>query len=325
MRVNAKTAFILALTTILLVSGLTQGSAQAQSTRLHVLQFNACDQYQAPTAPIDECFDNDRLARATAIVDTIVDWQPNVVALQEVCWSTVSIILNQLPIEWVARRQPTVNVSDQRCGPDVRWGLAVLSRASISSFTALKLYDVPSTEEDRYLLCAVTVAGGLVLRFCSTHLAASNDALRSQQLLDVANEGGKSTRDGVALLTMGDFNIDVKQCMGSDSSVPPAEMRILYDTAPYGSGNRCIDAVGRYFEFDEPHPGGDGDYVEPTFQVSFAPDRKLDYIFANPTRFDESTADSDATGSVVSDHDPMRGEVTLFSCPTSSCASRSGP
>jgi hypothetical protein len=58
------------------------------------------------------------------------------------------------------------------------------------------------------------------------------------------------------------------------------------------------------YEVDHVRAGGDGVYDEDT-----SGDRKIDYVFGNVQHMNGDYA-GDATSSSVSDHDPLRGELT---------------
>ena len=76
-------------------------AASAATARLRVLDFNACDQFGRGNAACDAT----PTQRASAIVQSINSYAPDVVTLQEVCRSTVDMTLGSLGPTW--KRGPT--------------------------------------------------------------------------------------------------------------------------------------------------------------------------------------------------------------------------
>ncbi|MBW8766176.1 MAG: hypothetical protein JF630_08080, partial [Geodermatophilales bacterium] len=74
----------------------------------------------------------------------------------------------------------------------------------------------------------------------------------------------------------------------------------------FGAGSvRCYSGAGSMYEVDHYRVGGDGVYDEDTLGRS-----KLDYVFGNRQHANVDFV-GDATSSSVSDHDPLRGSLTV--------------
>lgn len=285
---------------VLLVSGFMQlavtDQAVASTRRLHVFQFNACDQY-GTSHPSTNCRYTPWYERADAIVASINNWSADVVTLQEVCQSTYQRIMGQLP-GWHGYFKHTyvTSASDNRCGsgPDY-WGIAVMAKSTLSSIS-YTLLGTESNGEERRLLCAnVTVGSGF--RLCSTHLSTSSANV--EQVRKVAAELNGWVSNGAAVLLGGDLNINVRSCAEDDYLAP-------FYYGAFGAGNNsCRTGYGHFYEADKATSWGDGVYDEVT-----TGSEKLDYVFVNRQRF-YADYGADATSSSVSDHRPLRAAVTV--------------
>lgn len=311
MRVSTR---LLLIAAVLMTASLLPptSSASAASFRLHVLTFNACDQFQAQNGAPQDCKEDDRPYRAERIA-AYIESSPgaDVVALQEICMSTLPLIESYLPPNWSSYGFRTVFLDDNRCGANNSWGLAIMSRSHMSFIVYEQLTDDPASSENRWILCGnITQVVGY--RFCSTHLEATNKTLTSRQIQDVADYADSWVDSGAAILIMGDFNANVRSC---NISNPPSEVRklgVMYLRTYYGPGNFCNTASGEFFELDADYPrtNGDGSYDERTRDGTSS--GKIDFIFANPGRFGESLSGAAPADSAVSDHRVLRGSVTVY-------------
>lgn len=283
--------------------------AEALSQRLHVIDLNACDQYQRSGANA-KCFGTAPNVRAKAIISSIGDFNgTNIVTLQEVCRSTFDGVLRGLSSSWRAYFYTTVNLTDNRClSPDRTWGLAIFALGTpFTSVSALPLGSDPSGER-RALLCGTTTIRS-TFRVCSSHLAPiegrSADWFTANRTQFNAMRGSitQSANAGAALLLGADLNRDVSDCsLSSTVTLLQPLYRGIYGG---GTSGGCATGTGAYYEADHYTSGGDGVYDEDTLGVA-----KIDYVLFNYQRF-YADYGGDATSSTVSDHDPLRAAMTV--------------
>jgi endonuclease/exonuclease/phosphatase family metal-dependent hydrolase len=271
-------------------------AASAASVRLRVLDFNACDQYGRGNAACAAT----PTQRASAIVQSINSYAPNVVTLQEVCHSTVDMTLASLGPAWKAQFFSTYTTTDPRCqSVDHTWGIAVLARSPVLANPQSFTLGVETSGEVRTLLC-IDVAVGLAVRACTTHLTSgsnANAAVQSNKAVDQVNPWTTAN----TVLVGGDFNLNVRACGNTDVSTG---LRGWYSTR-FGAGvTRCYTGVGSMYEVDQYRAGGDGVYDETTLGSV-----KIDFVFGNRQHVN-ADVDGDATSSSLSDHDPLRGALT---------------
>lgn len=272
-------------------------SAAAASVRLRILDFNACDQFGRGNAACDAT----PTQRASAIVQSINSYAPQLVTLQEVCRSTVDMVTASLGPSWVSQFFSTYTTTDNRCqSVDHTWGIAVLARSTVLTNAQSHRLGVETSGEQRTLLCAdVTVT--LVVRTCTTHLTAGSDANAATQSTTAANLVNQWIAANATVILGGDFNLNVRQCGSSSIS---NGLRPWYG-GRFGAGlTRCYTGAGSMYEVDQYRAGGDGVYDETTLGSA-----KIDFIFGNRQRMNADYA-GDATSSSLSDHDPLRGGIT---------------
>jgi endonuclease/exonuclease/phosphatase family metal-dependent hydrolase len=274
----------------------TASPVDASTRRLHVFQFNACDQYGTSHSS-SACRNTRWYDRADAISASIQNWSADAVTLQEVCQSTYNRILRDLGSGWHGYFKHTyvTAYNDFRCGGSggAYWGIAILAKSPVSDVTAILLEEEPDGEARRLLCGNVTIGSGF--RLCSTHLSNSSD--NAAQAEKVSFEVNYWVSRGAAVLLGGDLNINVRNCTEAASLSP------LY----YGGfgPSRCESGYGHLYEADKATSWGDGTYDEPTYGSA-----KIDYVFFNRQRF-YADYGADATYTSVSDHRPMRAAVTI--------------
>jgi endonuclease/exonuclease/phosphatase family metal-dependent hydrolase len=288
----------LAIGIVLVLAGAlcNPSAASATSLRLRVLDFNACDQFGRGNAACDAT----PTQRASAIVQSIASYAPNVVTLQEVCRSTVDMTIASLGPSWRAQFFSTYTTTDARCqSVDHTWGIAVLAQSPTLTNPQSFTLGVETSGEVRTLLC-VDVAVGLSVRTCTTHLTSGSNANAAVQSNKAVDQVNPWTTAGTVLVG-GDFNLNVRACGNTNVS---AGLQRWY-TGRFGAGvTRCYTGAGSMYEVDQYRAGGDGVYDETTLGSS-----KIDFVFGNRQHVN-ADYDGDATTSSLSDHDPLRGAVT---------------
>jgi endonuclease/exonuclease/phosphatase family metal-dependent hydrolase len=289
-------AVAMAVAVILGMALVHPSTASAASLRLRILEFNACDQYGRGNAACDAT----PTQRASAIVQSINSYAPHLVTLQEVCRSTVDMIVASLGSSWRAQFFATYTTTDSRCqSVDHTWGIAVLARSTVLSNPQAHTLGVETSGEQRTLLC-VDTAVGLAVRTCTTHLTSGSDANAAAQAVTAANLVDQWVASH-AVIVGGDFNLNVRTCGNTAVS---NGLRPWY-AGRFGAGaTRCDRGVGSMYEMDQYRAGGDGVYDESTLGSA-----KIDFIFGNRQRM-YADYSGDATSSGVSDHDPLRGAIT---------------
>lgn len=288
----------LAIATALVLAGAlcNPPAASAASLRLRVLDFNACDQYGRGNADCDAT----PTQRASAIAQSITSYGPSVVMLQEVCRSTVDMIIGSLGPAWKAQFFSTYTTTDSRCQSiDHTWGIAVLARSQVLDSPQSFTLGMETSGEVRTLLC-VDVAVGLAVRACTTHLTSGSDANAAVQSNTAVDQVDPWTTARTVLVG-GDFNLNVRACGNTNVSTG---LRRWYSTRFGAGATRCYNGVGSMYEVDQYRTGGDGVYDETTLGSV-----KIDFVFGNRQHVN-ADVDGDATTSSLSDHDPLRGAVT---------------
>ena len=275
-------------------------AASAASVRLKVWDFNACDQYgrNFPDCQITPT------QRASAITQSLTSFSPGVVTLQEMCHSTFDMVVGSLPPGRVSYFFSTYTTTDSRCqSVDHTWGIAVLAESAVLTNAQTTLLDTETSGERRTFLCIdVTVTVGM--RACTTHLTSTSQAGAASQATRAANLVNQwiDANATVVVVVGGDFNLNVRQC--NNTNVASGLSPWYYGTFGHGKV-RCYSGTGSMYEADHYRVGGDGVYDEDTLG-----DSKLDYVFGN-RQHANMDFDGDATSSSVSDHDPLRGWLTV--------------
>jgi endonuclease/exonuclease/phosphatase family metal-dependent hydrolase len=289
-------AVLFALALVLLLG--QPSAASAASLRFRVWDFNACDQFGRSNA---EC-QVTPTQRANAITSSVTSFDAHLVTLQEMCHSTYDMVIGSLPAGWVGYFFSTFTTTDTRCqSVDHTWGIAVLARSAVLSNPNGYLLGTETSGERRTFLCIdVTVTIGM--RTCTTHLTSTSQATAASQAKTAATLVNQWITANATVVVGGDFNLNVRQCGNTNVSTG---LRPWY-SGTFGAGVvRCYSGAGSMYEADHYRSGGDGGYDEDTLGSS-----KLDLVFGN-RQHANADFDGDATSSSVSDHDPLRGWLTL--------------
>jgi endonuclease/exonuclease/phosphatase family metal-dependent hydrolase len=275
-------------------------TASAASLQVRVWQFNACDQYGRSNADCQVT----PTQRASAISSSISSFSPHVVTFQEMCRSTFDMVVGSLPAGWVSSFFSTYTTTDTRCqSVDHTWGIAVLARSAVLTNPSATLLGTETSGEQRTFLC-IDVTVTVPMRTCTTHLTSTSQATAASQATTAANLVNQWVAANATVVVGGDFNLNVRQC--GNTNVASGLRPWYYGT--YGAGkSRCYTGSGSMYEADHYRIGGDGVYDEDTLGTS-----KLDYVFGNRQHVNADYA-GDATSSSVSDHDPLRGWLTVHS------------
>jgi endonuclease/exonuclease/phosphatase family metal-dependent hydrolase len=265
------------------------------SGRLRVLQFNVCDQGHQ----VGHACSEDWPIRRTEIVRQLDRWRDvRAAAFQEVCESTFSGVLADKP-GWSGAFYKTYDVNDGRCGADNDWGVAFIAKSVTSDVTTTILGQEPYGEW-RVLTCGdVTISR--TLRLCSTHLSPSGP---QDQVNAIENAMRGHLAGGAAVIIGGDFNINNK--LDCETGIP-TKLQPLYALYYGGSTTHsCGPGDGSYRDADQYLATGDGTYDAPTFQAD-----KIDYLFFNTARFNQTGFRGETVASFVSDHRVLRGAMTI--------------
>jgi endonuclease/exonuclease/phosphatase family metal-dependent hydrolase len=273
-------------------------TASAASLRLRVWDFNVCDQYGRSNA---EC-QVPPTQRASAISSSIASFSPQVVTFQEMCRSTFDMVVGSLPPGWVSSFFSTYTTTDSRCqSVDHTWGIAVLANSAVLSNPSATLLGTETSGERRTFLC-IDVTVTVAMRTCTTHLTSTSQATAASQARTAAGLVNQWVTANATVVVGGDFNLNVRLC--GNTNVASGLGPWYFGT--FGAGSRrCYSGSGSMYEADHYRPGGDGVYDEDTLGSS-----KLDYVFGN-RQHANADFDGDATSSSVSDHDPLRGLLTV--------------
>jgi endonuclease/exonuclease/phosphatase family metal-dependent hydrolase len=273
-------------------------AASAASVQVRVWDFNACDQYGRANADCQVT----PTQRASAISSSISSFSPHVVTFQEMCRSTFDMVVGSLPAGWVSSFFSTYTTTDARCqSVDHTWGIALLARSAVLTNPSATLLGTETSGERRTFLC-IDVTVTVPMRTCTTHLTSTSQATAASQATTAANLVNQWVAANATVVVGGDFNLNVRQC--GNTNVASGLRPWYYGT--YGAGStRCYTGAGSMYEADHYRVGGDGVYDEDTLGTS-----KLDYVFGNRQHVNSDYA-GDATSSSVSDHDPLRGWLTV--------------
>jgi endonuclease/exonuclease/phosphatase family metal-dependent hydrolase len=290
---------VLTILCVLIVGlGLVHPSAaSAASLRLRVWDMNACDQFGRGNLDCEVTPSQ----RASAISQSITSFAADVVTFQEMCRSTFDLVVGSLPPGWVSQFFSTFTTKDSRCqSVDHTWGIAVLARSPVLANPFTQLLGTETSGERRTFLC-IDVTVTVPMRTCTTHLTSTSQATAASQATSAATLVNGWTAS-TAVVVGGDFNLNVRQCRNTNVS---NGLRRWYSGTFGGGALRCYSGIGSMYEADHYRTGGDGVYDEDTLGSS-----KLDYVFGNRQRVN-ADFDGDATSSSVSDHDPLRGLLTV--------------
>lgn len=279
---------------------------QAVENPARVFHFNMC----GAVRDNDKCTSKGGSGEGTsvpAIVSSAVDYQPDIVTLNEVCENQFDALLDQLEAGGYAMdgrfgtARPDVSTCD---GSD--YGNAVLSRRTILNDAGEQLsHPLPGPDgaEVRQLLCVDTPLRGRNVKACATHLSSSGGKQATQVsdgILPVVNTWLDA---GIPVLIGGDFNV-----RPTDDALTPLYSR------DGGTGRfREMDetdfdffTVGCRNEYAESCRSGEGTHDEVLV------DPKIDYVFFSE---DFAKPRGDATTSPVSDHDPLRATAVVAAGP----------
>ena len=270
---------------LLLVAGLVAGlgavatpTPTASATGgIGLFQFNMCG--RACPWPTQ--------VKIAAVIDSLDEFRPVAVSLNEVCRSQFSEIVAGIASRGWKMSAAFLATKIDGCRDGTDYGNAVLTRAKIVTVDQT-FYQAQGTDnhEFRGLLCVTADLGLRPTRICSTHIVNSGPdptgSIRRRQIAQAASVVGAS-RTPVVL--MGDFNL------------PPGDHGLdpLYTRAhPAGFG-----------QFDEVDQGPGNCRCGEVTQES---GQKIDYVFV--TARDFYIVNSHATHADFSDHASLRGWVT---------------
>jgi len=263
--------------------------------RLHLIQFNVCDQGHLTNHVCSE----DWPVRRTEILNQLNVWG-NVTSatFQEICESTYTSVLANKP-GWTGKFYKTYDVPDSRCGTDNDWGVAFIS-ISAPSVIITTIFGQEPNGEFRVMTCGnITIHSGF--RLCSTHLSPSGP---QSQVDSIRNNLQTYITSGAAVMVGGDFNINNKvSCLTGI----PTKLQPLY-ALYYGgaSTHDCGPGNGSYRDVDQ-YLGVSGD----SYDVPTLGSAKIDYVFFNTYRFNQTGFGGLVASSYVSDHRVLRGAVTI--------------
>jgi endonuclease/exonuclease/phosphatase family metal-dependent hydrolase len=286
--------FVLAVAVVLV----QPTAASAASVQLRVWDFNVCDQYGRSNADCQVT----PAQRASAISSSITSFSPQVVTFQEMCRSTFDLVVGSLPPGWVSYFFSTFTTTDSRCqSVDHTWGIALLAQSAVLTNPGTTLLGTETSGEQRTFLCIdVTVTVGM--RVCTTHLTSTSQAGAASQATTAANLVNQWVAANATVVVGGDFNLNVRQCSNTNVATGLGP----WYSGTFGHGKvRCYSGTGSMYEADHYRVGGDGIYDEDT-----QGDSKVDYVFGNRQHVN-TDFDGDATSSSMSDHDPLRGWLTV--------------
>ena len=266
---------------LLLVVGLgavaTPTPTASATGDIRLFQFNMCGRVCPWPAQV----------KTAAVIDSLDQFHPAAVSLNEVCRSEFSGIVAGIASRGWKMSAAFLVTRKAACNDGADYGNAVLTRAEIGTVdqTIYKAQG-PDHNEFRGLLCVTADLGLRPTRICSTHIVNSGPdptgSIRRRQIAQAASLVGAS---GVPVVLMGDFNL------------PP--------------GDQGLDRI-----YTPAHPGGIGAFDEVDQgpgkcrcgEVTQRSGEKIDYVFVTARDFD--IVNSQATHADFSDHDSLRGWVT---------------
>lgn len=121
---------VLAVSAVFIVTSASSQAASAESTRLHDLQWNVCDQKgSAPPGSVCDWTPSQKAPEIERLIEAS-DWRASIVTLQEICKSTFDLTLARLGSPWTGYFATTVLFpNDTRCrdsgrrrAPSLVWG-----------------------------------------------------------------------------------------------------------------------------------------------------------------------------------------------------------
>lgn len=256
-----------------------------------ILQFNSCG---------NRCDRGSTGAAVDALVNTIIDFKPHVVTLNEMCLNQYSALRTRIANRGWAMNGAwaTTNTrSDLNC-TDRTYGIALLSRSELRapSTTCLANCSTPTSQaEQRVLLCAL-VTLHVRTTACVTHIGTSGQDAQIRTLTETVNR----------------YEANAPVIIGGDFNVEPSHDALdrLYSTGGGGAAGRFVEADACTRRTDQSSTCNEG-----TLKVRFGTDPKIDYVFASARDFFGLSAD--ATSATHSDHDPLR--ATMSQCSTRNC------
>jgi endonuclease/exonuclease/phosphatase family metal-dependent hydrolase len=266
---------------LLLVAGLgavaTPTPTASATGNIRLFQFNMCGRVCPWPAQV----------KIAAVIDSLDQFQPAAVSLNEVCRSEFSGIVSGIASRgWKMSAVFLVTRKDV-CNDGTDYGNAVLTRTEIVAVDQT-IYQAQGQDkgEVRGLLCVRADLGLRPTRICSTHIVNSgpdpSGSIRRRQIAQAASLVG-AYRGPVVLI--GDFNL------------PPAD--------------HGLDPL-----YTRVHPGGFGGFDEVDQgpgtcrcgEVTQRSGEKIDYVFV--TARDFNIVKSLAVHAEFSDHASLRGWVT---------------
>jgi endonuclease/exonuclease/phosphatase family metal-dependent hydrolase len=301
----------LALRGALLACALTLAAAApaAADIQKRIFSFNMCGAASHCPNQGDQHAD---AGIVQAIEDSVADFEPQIVALQEVCRGQFETLRQELSDgsgPQLSGRFATQNWDADNCNDDTKdFGVAIFSTAAIlETYPAYNLAvgdaDPPSDSEERKLLC-IKVNWAKPTRTCSTHVTnaeGTNDngvTYKHAQVKRIRDVVNPWVNDDHPVVVAGDFNAAPKWEALNPMYAPWLK--------PADSGNGLFVEVDQDEDElpDSPDPDPPCRRGEDT-----QGDLKIDFVFASDRHFDGTQGD--ATHSDVSDHDPLRGYVNL--------------
>ena len=275
-RLSGVCAAIGAVALVAVVAGLARPAAA--DARARFFQFNACG---------SKCAHGLVEPVVRAIEDSILDFRPHAVGLNEMCWHQFRWLRRRLRgTAWRMRGRFVVTKrGGSFCGRNRHgkrlFGNAVLTRRRITWKKVRKL-PRPDGTERRKILCVQTRILRRATRVCSTHISPEGRRKQRAQIRRVARTVTPWVRNGRPVVLMGDFNVE-------PNSRP---LDSIYNPRHWGGGR------GVFQEVDE-------GILHCRCGESTNGDRKIDDVFLSGRHF--RRLDGDATHSDISDHDPVRG------------------
>jgi endonuclease/exonuclease/phosphatase family metal-dependent hydrolase len=176
----------------------TAAAPQAEAVfENRVATFNVCNPCRNPLLPTQHVFQ---------IRNEIITYQPQVIALQEICVGEAQLLRDLLEIRGYDYNLALGSVTNRpaRCFPyGQAYGNALLSAAPLTN-QVNHLYAVGGSEPRGYLAADTTVAG-IPVRVFATHLAQAGQAdVRRQQVLELLQDVLAHPQT----IVMGDFNAE---------------------------------------------------------------------------------------------------------------------
>lgn len=261
--------------------------ANAATYDAKVLQFNMCGQ---------SCRNGAVEPSVTAIANTILNFRPDFVSLNEACANQVTALRDTLAARGYAMTLRFGFTKPGGCTGGANYGNALYSRGAVLDESIVYQYPTQTSNvEFRKLLCirANYALSYQRARVCTTHLLPNAADMPSSparaQVRELANFILPWTNAGTPLIIAGDFNMTA----GNPGLDP------LY-TSSYGVGSS-----GRFVEVDICPGPNPRNRLSTSCNESTRGNFKYDYIFGSD--YNHAVVDGDATTTNVSDHEPLRG------------------